>query len=104
MSNASWVRESPLTMVEGEAKTFNITVPGATTIGASPTCKIYNQETDTLTTHLSGTAARTGNVITTQVVGSVKGGESYVLATTATVDGNTRIFLCEIQVLHPWGT
>jgi len=103
MSNASWVIETPVTMVEGEAKTFNITVPGATTI-ATPTCKTYNQETDTSSTNLSGTAAASGNVITTQIVGTVKGGETYVLATTATVDGNTRIFLCEIQVLHPWGT
>jgi len=97
-----WVKETPRTMVEGESKPFNITVPGATTV-ATPTCKIYNQETDTSATNLSGTAAATGNVITTQIVGTVKGGETYVLATTATVDGNTRIILCEIQVLHPWG-
>jgi hypothetical protein len=101
-TNDPWVIESPVTMVEGSSAAFTIQVVGATTV-ASPTCAIYNNQQDTSSTNLTGSASVSGNVITTKIVGTVKGGERYILATTATVDGRTDVYLLEIRVIFPWG-
>jgi len=101
-TNDPYVIESPVTMVEGASCAFTIQVVGATTV-ASPTCVIYNNQQDTSSTNLSGSASVSGNVITTKIVGDLKGGETYVLNTSATVDGRTDKYLLVINVIFPWG-
>ena len=98
-----WTRPMEVKMIEGESKVFNITFLDATTIDANPTNDIFLEETSSAGTNLSGTATRTGTVVTTRIVSSVKGGQTYTLATTAVVDGNTLVRLTKIKVLHPWG-
>lgn len=98
-----WTVPPEKTMVEGESKAFVLTFLGATTISANPTNKIYLDEADLSSTNLTGTATRSGKAVTTQIVGSVKGGQEYILATTAVVDGNTLVRLTKITVLFPWG-
>ena len=104
MSDNPYVLESPRTMVQGESRAFNLTIPGSPTITGTPTIAIYNQETDTSATNLSSTSgSASGSVITTSTVQAVKGGEEYTLSISATVDGRTDIYLCKINVLYPWG-
>lgn len=102
-STTPWVRESPITMVEGESRSFALTIVGATTITGTPTCASFNADVDSSTTNLSGSVSVSGVVITTKVMGTVKGGESYTLATTAVVDGRTDVILLKIEVLFPYG-
>jgi hypothetical protein len=102
------VIQSPiLDWIEGETGAFTITVTGengGTPTLASPSCKVYNNESDTSSANLTTPAASVnGNVITTGVLQALKGGETYWLATTVTVDGFTRVFLLEIRVAFPWG-
>lgn len=100
----SFVIESPVDMIEGESRAFNLTIPDSPTITGTPAIAIYNQETNTSATNLSATTgSASGSVVTTSTVQSVKGGETYFLHITATVDGRTDIYLCEINVLYPWG-
>ena len=103
-TNSPWVIESPVQMVEGDSYTFNLTIPGSPTITGTPTVKIYNEETDTTATNLSGAASASGSVVTTGTVQTVKGGETYTMAITVVVDGRTKVYLCLLNVLHPWGT
>lgn len=102
-TNNPYVLESPVTMVQGDSYPFNLTIPGSPTITGTPTVKTYNQESDTSTDNLTGSASVSGSVITTPILHDMKGGESYTLFISAVVDGRTKIYLCELQVLHPWG-
>lgn len=103
-----YVIQSPFKdWIEGESGAFTITVVGENggipTL-ASPSCKVYNNESDVSSTTLTTPAAAVaGNVITTGVLQNLKGGEKYVLATTCTVDGFTRVFLIEINCAFPYG-
>jgi hypothetical protein len=102
--SSPWVRESPVTMIEGESRAFALTVVGASsvTVGASATIG-YNGEGVASPAITSGSSSASGIVITTNVISTLKGGETYVIATTATVDGRTDIILCEIRCLFPYG-
>lgn len=100
-ADTPWVRESPVTMVEGESRTFSLTVVGATTV-TSPVTTMYDADSS-YTAGVSGSDSVSGTVITTKVIGTVKGGSSYVVNVTATVDSRTDTFLCKIEVLFPYG-
>ena len=103
--SSSWVRESPIDMVQGESRYFVLTIPGASSITGTPSLAIYNQGADTSATNLSSTSGTTdgASTVTTSTVQAVKGGEEYVLAITATVDGRTDVYLCKFIVSFPWG-
>ena len=102
--NNPYVLESPVLMVEGDTYTVNMTIPSSPTITGTPTAKIYNQKTDTSTANLTGACTVTGSVITSPTLKTMKGGEDYTLAITAVVNGRTKVYLCEFQVAHPWGS
>jgi len=62
--NEIWLAESPLTLVEGEAHKFTVTVPYATTV-SSPNTTAYLKGTDVSAAVLTAGDNSSGNVITT---------------------------------------
>lgn len=101
--SSQYVRESPITMIEGESAPFTLTIPGDSPAVSGPSQAVYNAETDVSSTCLSGSTSATGAVVTTKTVGTLKGGETYILTMTQTVDGRVDIYLLEIRVLFPYG-
>lgn len=78
-------------VVEGESITFSITYSGATAV-SSVSAKVYRRTTDVTSSVMpSGSTSASGNVATLKPVTAMVGGNDYVVAVTATVDGNTRI-------------
>ena len=100
-TNYLWVKESPIEMVVGETVTYSVTFEGITTC-SSPSAKVYRNETDITSTAMpSGSASASGNVVTLKplVALSADGDEIYIVAITATADGNTEIRKCEVYIL-----
>ncbi|MBU2249954.1 MAG: hypothetical protein KKD77_24625 [Gammaproteobacteria bacterium] len=102
-----YVKESPVQdWVEDEVRTLTLTIPGATSIGASPTAAIYNEQTNTSATNLSSTACTTNsvNTITTSNIQALKGGQTYTLLFSGTVNSKTMKYLCIIgPVAYSYG-
>ena len=91
MSNEIFVVESPLTVVAGETLTLSLTWLGATSVSA-PGATVYHNGTDETSTIMpSGSHSASGNVQTLKPITAMTGGETYVIAASATVDGNTEI-------------
>ena len=102
-----YVKESPIQdWVEDESRPLILTIPGASAITGTPALKIYNGQTDTSATNLVSTSGTTNGVdtVTTSVIQSLKGGQTYTLLISATVDGATKKYLCVIgPVAFPYG-
>ena len=99
MSNATWVKESPVTVSASDEPVFAITYTGATTI-TSPTAAIYLSGNDSpcTSTNMSGASVATGNVVSTPVIKNLKGGNTYIVVITATVDGVKMARKIELRV------
>lgn len=81
-----WLVDSPQTVVEGTSITYTITFPFATTCSAS-TAKCYKGTSDTTATNLpTGSDTQADNTCTLGPLGSMVGGEAYVIAITVTLD------------------
>jgi hypothetical protein len=59
----------------------------ATTVTSVTSVTAYKGGSDVSSTVLSGSNSTSGNTLTTKTVGSLTGGEEYVLEIVATVDG-----------------
>ena len=93
----TWVVESPVDAIEGESLTFTITYEGATTV-SSPTAAAYrNKTTVTSTVFPTNTPTASGNVVTLSPATGLLHGQ-YVIAVTATVDGNTEVRKVQVRV------
>jgi len=95
-----WVKNSPITMVEGETITFSVRWLGATSV-SSTTATVYRRNSDYTSTAMpSGSTSESGSISTLKplVAASGDGGTSYILAISATVDGNTEIRKCEVVI------
>ena len=105
---SAYVKQSPIQdWVEDEQRSLTLTIVGSTAITGTPSLAIYNEQTDTSATNLSSTSGTTNNVdtVTTSTIQALKGGQTYKLAITATVDGNTITYICVIgPVSFPYGT
>lgn len=102
-TNNPYVLESPIALVEGESYPLLLTIPGSPTITGTPTVKMYNQETDTSSTNLNGSASSpSAGLVLTPTIQSIKGGENYTMAITVVVDGRTEVHKCEIQGQYPY--
>jgi len=102
MNDGLWVVEKDQVMVEGEAITFSVDFIGATTV-ASPDTKCYLNGEDYSATALSGSASVSGSVVTCKTVTAQAGdgGSTYVMAVSATVNGNAEIRKFLIRVAGP---
>jgi hypothetical protein len=85
----TFVRESPITMVEGETRVFTVTWEGATTV-ATPLNTCFAGNKDVSATTLSGNTTVSGIIQTSKIFTALKGGMTYVINFTATADGNKR--------------
>jgi len=91
MSSEIFIIESPIVVVAGETLTLSVTWLGATSV-SSPTATVYHNGTDETSTIMpSGSHSASGNVQTLKPITAMTGGEDYVIAVQATVDGNTEI-------------
>lgn len=101
MSGTIWVNESPIALVEGEEPVFTVTVAGASSI-SSPSVKIYKGGQDVTSTNMTGSASTNGvNDITLPKIVSVKGGNTYIVAITATINSVVEIKKIKIYVQKP---
>lgn len=83
--------ESPISMIEGESITFNITWQGAGSL-SSPTAIVYKKGADITSTVMpSGSHSVSGNVQTLKPLtpSTNDGGQKYVIVVQCEVDGNT---------------
>jgi hypothetical protein len=99
-STSVWVQESPVSICASDEPVFAFTFVGATTV-ANPTAAIYINDNDSPTTGVNmptGAAVATGNVVSTPVIKSLKGNNTYVLVIVATVDGVKTVRKCELRV------
>lgn len=88
----AFVLNSPKTLVEGEGITYSITYLNATTC-SSPSAIVYRNGNNDVTSTVmpSGSHSATGNVVTLKPITGLVGNATYIIAVTATVDGNTRV-------------
>ena len=101
--NTTWIMESPLAMVEGESITYTVTYLGAASV-SSPTTKAYKDGTDVTTTVFPTNApSASGNVVTLSPVTGLVGGQTYIVALTATVDARTEIRKLKILAVSDEG-
>lgn len=91
MQQTTFVLESPWYVVEGESYAFTLTYEGATSV-TSPSAAAYKDESAvTNTIFPTNLPSASGNVVTLSPATGFTGGERYVVAVTATVDGATVI-------------
>jgi hypothetical protein len=74
---------------------------GVTTV-TSPSAKVYKNGTEVTSTIMpAGSATASGNTATLKPVTALTGGEYYVVAVTATCDGDTRVVKFVIFAADP---
>ena len=101
MPGDSYTLESGKPLVEGETRTFAVVFHGVTAV-TSPSALVYKNETDVTSTVMpSGSASASGNVATLKPITALIGGETYVVAVTATCDGDVRVVKHILPVLSP---
>ena len=91
LPNTPLVQESPVILVAGETRTFTVVFQGVTAV-TSPSAIVYKGGADVSSTVMpSGSASASGNTATLKPLTALTAGETYVVAVTATCDGDTRI-------------
>lgn len=87
MKTDPYLQESPYPTVAGENLMLTVTYDQATTV-ASPSVAAYkNRATVTSTLFPTNSPTASGNVVTLSPLTGMVGGNTYVIAITATVDG-----------------
>ena len=71
----------------------------ATAITGTPTVTAYKGATDVSSTVLSGSNTISGNALTLKTLGSLTGGEEYVISVVMTVDGVTDTWWLPVTAL-----
>ena len=93
-----WIPISPLACCASDAFPITDTLSAGTTISAL-SVKLYLGSTDKTSESMpTGTQSYSGNVYTTKILSALKGGNTYVLAATVTIDGVSTTRKCEIRV------
>ena len=101
MAKDVWVRESPLDVVEGEVKYYEHEWEFGTTF-ANPSAKVYRNGRDvTATIMATGSDSVTGRVQTLKPMSGFKSSNTYVVAMTCTVDGETLIRKLQLNCQAP---
>lgn len=91
MRRDPWVLESPYYATAGESLPFTFTYEGASSV-TDPVAAAYKDETTvTSTVFPTNSPSVSANVVTLSTATGLVGGERYVIAVTAVVDGATLI-------------
>lgn len=100
MSSKVFGKESPIDICASEEPVYAFTFVGAVVL-SSPAAEIYINGNDTAVTSLNmpvGTASAAGNVVVTPVIKNLKGGNTYIVTVSATVDGIKTTRKLELRV------
>jgi len=100
--NETWLIESPVSMVEGEAIAFSVDWLGASKVEDPSTTVFKNGQDITETAMVSGDDyVISNNVVTLKKItaGSNDGGACYVVAIGCTVDNNAEIRKLLIRIV-----
>lgn len=101
LTNTIYAHESPLFLVAGESRTLQLTYQGVTTC-ATPSVVAYKNGADVSSTVMpAGSHTASTNTVTLKPLTALTAGETYVLAVTATCDGDTRVVKVVVHVLDP---
>lgn len=93
---SAYALESPVVQGERETITYACTFLGAKSV-SSPSAVAYRSRTSqTGTVFPAGSITASGNVVTLKPLKNLVGGIRYVIAVTATVDGNTLVRKFEV--------
>jgi len=95
-----WVDEQEVDMAEGEIITFAVIFQGAVVV-SGPGATVYkNGEDVTSSVMPSGSHLVSGNVVTLKPINAIAGdgGQKYVVAIAATVDGNSEIRKVQVNI------
>lgn len=103
----TWLRESPVYLVEGATPRYGVVFPWGTTVGATPTLEVYKDgsSTDTAGTYMTGTVGVGGRVTTWKAFQALVPGK-YVVVMNATIDSVPRVWKCGFVVFKQealWG-
>lgn len=92
---------NPIYMVEGETITWSVLWTDADSAVVSAISATKDESDYTSTCFPSGSTSQSGNIITWKPLLAVAGdgGESYVVASKCTVDGNTEIRKSLVHIL-----
>ena len=94
----TWMPISPLAVSENDQFQLTDTIVAGTTISAL-TIKVYLGNTDKTATIMPGSEqSYSGNRYTTKKIQSLVGGNTYVVASRVTIDGQVITRKCEIRV------
>ena len=107
-SDVHWVKECQQgeydTVVEGETRTITVQYPWANASPSSVSAKVYKEGSDITSTVMpSGSTAVSGKTATLKplVVSSGDGEMMYIVAVTATVDGDVLVRKIRLYVDSP---
>jgi hypothetical protein len=95
-----WVRQSPISVCEGDIKSYSVLFEGATAV-SSPVMAMYAGTTDVTATLIPANApTASGNIVScSPLVFPSNPRKEYVLVVSCSVDGNTENrkvkFLCQ---------
>lgn len=90
-----WVRQSPISVCEGDIKSYSVLFEGATAV-SSPVMTMYAGTTDVTSTLIPvNSPTASGNIVNlSPIVIPSSPRKQYVLCVTAVVDGNTECRKC----------
>lgn len=96
---SAFLVESPIYQGAGATVPYTVTFPWATT-AASPVATVYMNEADVTSTVMpSGSATASGNTITLKPLTALTGGETYIVAIAATIDGVADQWFLEVRAI-----
>lgn len=97
--NSVWVRESPISVVDGEKYTATCRYPGKTVSTTDGFCKLWkNGSSDVSSNNLSGSLSASGETLTLKTV-NFAGGQNnfFIMEWACTIDGNIVIRKCRFD-------
>lgn len=98
-NNSVWVRESPVSVVDGEKYTFTCRYPGKTVSTTDAYHKIWkNGSTDVSSNNLSGSLAASGDTLTLKTCNFAGGANNFfIMEWAVTIDGNIVVRKCRFD-------
>lgn len=97
-----WPIEGVLPLTAGESPVLKLVYKGATFVNSTgATQALYKGSTDVSSTCLTGSITTVGNCLTSKTITGLVGGATYILVTSAPVDGVTEIRKVMLVVQRP---
>lgn len=95
-----WVRESPIDVVEGETKYYEMEWEFGTIL-TSPTAAIFRNGRDVTATMMNGSCSMNGRVQALPPISGFKASNVYIVAIKCVVDGETLVRKMQLTSQSP---